>query len=69
MLLTEFDEKEFAKTMWDDGFSEGHESGFSECKTNILAIMDEINKGNDTVEKLTELGYDVDLVREVLAKK
>ena len=65
MLLTEFDEQEFAKTMWD----EGHESGFSECKTNILAIMDEINKGNDTVEKLTELGYDVDLVREVLAKK
>ena len=61
MLLTEFDKKEFAKTMWDDGFSEG--------QNIILAIMDEINKGNDTVEKLTELGYDVDLVREVLAKK
>ena len=73
MLLTEFDEKEFAKTMWDDGFSEGHESGFSEGHelghNDILEIMDEINKGNDTVEKLTELGYDVDLVREVLAKK
>ena len=65
MLLTEFDEKEFAKTMW----AEGHESGFSEGQNNILAIMDEINKGNDTVEKLSELGYDVDLVREVLAKK
>ena len=61
MLLTEFDKKEFAKTMWDDVFSEG--------QNIILAIMDEINKGNDTVEKLTELGYDVDLVREVLAKK
>ena len=61
MLLTEFDEKEFAKTMWDDGFSEG--------QNIIFAIMDEINKGNDTVERLTELGYDVDLVREVLAKK
>ena len=61
MLLTEFDKKEFAKTMWDDGFSEG--------QNNILAIMDEINKGNDTVEKLTSLGYDVDLVREVLAKR
>ena len=61
MLLTEFDEKEFAKTMWE----EGHESGHND----ILEIMDEINKGNDTVEKLTELGYDVDLVREVLARK
>ena len=77
MLLTEFDEKEFAKTMWDEGhesgFFEGHESGFSEGHelghNDILEIMDEINKGNDTVEKLTELGYDVDLVREVLAKK
>ena len=65
MLLTEFDKKEFAKTMWDDGFSEGYESGHN----YILEIMDEINKGNDTVEKLTSLGYDVDLVREVLAKK
>ena len=61
MLLTEFDEKEFAKTMWE----EGHESGHND----ILEIMDEINKGNDTVEKLTELGYDVDLVREVVARK
>ncbi len=65
MLLTEFDEKEFAKTMWDEGFSEGHELGHND----ILEIMDEINKGNDTVEKLTELGYDVDLVREVVARK
>ena len=27
MLLTEFDEKKFAKSMWE----EGHESGYLEC--------------------------------------
>ena len=64
MLLTEFDEKEFAKTMWD----EGHESGVSEGQSNILAIMDEINNGNDTVEKLNALGYDTELSTKVLEK-
>ena len=72
MLLTEFDEKEFAKTMWDDGFSEGHESGFSEGHelghNDILEIMDEINNGNDTVEKLNALGYDTELSTKVLEK-
>ena len=73
MLLTEFDEKKFAKTMWteghESGFSEGHESGFSEGSNEIFSIMDEINKGNDTIEKLTALGYDKELVLKVLEKK
>ena len=73
MLLTEFDEKKFAKTMWteghESGFSEGHESGFSECSNEIFSIMDEINKGNDSLEKLTALGYDKELVLKVLEKK
>lgn len=46
MLLTEFNEKKFAKTMW----KEGHK--------DILTIMDEINNGNNTLEKLTALGFD-----------
>ena len=61
MLLTEFDEKKFAKSMWE----EGRESGYE----NILEIMDEINKGNDTVEKLVALGYDANVVAKVLEKK
>ena len=61
MLLTEFDEKKFAKSMWE----EGRESGYE----NILEIMDEINKGNDTVEKLVALGYDANVVTKVLEKK
>ena len=65
MLLTEFDEKKFAKFMW----KEGHESGYTEGRELILEIMDEINKGNDTVEKLTALGYDVRVVEKVLEKK
>ena len=65
MLLTEFDENKFAKTMWN----EGHESGFSEGSNEIFSIMDEINKGNDTIEKLTALGYDKELVLKVLEKK
>lgn len=69
MLLTEFDEKKFAKTMWDEGhesgFSEGHQQGHDD----ILTIKDEINKGNNTYEKLTSMGYDPDLVRKVLDRK
>ena len=61
MLLTEFNEKKFAKTMWE----EGHESGYHE----ILKVMDEINKGNDTLDKLVSLGYDEELVKQVLEKK
>ena len=61
MLLTEFDEKKFAKSMWE----EGRESGYE----NILEIMDEINKGNDTIEKLVALGYDANVVTKVLEKK
>ena len=93
MLLTEFDEKKFAKSMWEEGhesgyteghesgyteghesgYTEGHESGYTEGREsgyeNILEIMDEINKGNDTVEKLVALGYDAKVVTEVLEKK
>ena len=69
MLLTEFDEKKFAKSMWgeghESGYAEGRESGYE----NILEIMDEINKGNDTIEKLVALGYDANVVTKVLEKK
>ena len=65
MLLTEFDEKKFAKSMWE----EGRESGYLKCRDSILKIMDEINNGNDTVEKLVALGYDATLTQKVLEKK
>ena len=73
MLLTEFDEKKFAKSMWkeghDSGYTEGHELGYLECRDSILKIMDEIDNGNDTVEKLVALGYDATLAQKVLEKK
>ena len=81
MLLTEFDEKKFAKSMWEEGresgYTEGHESGYTEGhdfgytqgRDSILEIMDEINKGNDTIEKLVALGYDANVVTKVLEKK
>lgn len=65
MLLTEFDEKKFAKSIW----KEGHESGYTEGRESILGILDAINRGNDTVEKLTALGYDAKTAQEVLEKK
>lgn len=65
MLLTEFDEKKFAKSMW----KEGHESGYTEGRESILGILDAINRGNDTVEKLIALGYDAKTAQEVLEKK
>lgn len=76
MLLTEFDSKKFARTMWNEGhesgYSEGRESGYSEGhqqgRDDIFTIMDEINRGNNTFEKLTELGYDSELVKKVLEK-
>ena len=89
MLLTEFNEKKFAKTMWEEGhesgYNEGHKSGYSEGRElgynegsesgykkahdDIFNIMDEINKGNDTLDKLVSLGYDEGLVKQVLEKK
>ena len=77
MLLTEFDENKFAKSMRNEGhesgYTEGHESGYTEGREsgyeNILEIMDELNKGNDTVEKLVALGYDANIVTKVLEKK
>lgn len=61
MLLTEFDEKKFAKSMWADGYESG--------SNTIFSIMEEINEGNDTVEKLTALGYDEELAKKVLERK
>ena len=43
--------------------------GYLECRDSILKIMDEINNGNDTVEKLVALGYDATLAQKVLEKK
>ena len=51
--------------MW----KEGHESGYTEGRESILGILDAINRGNDTVEKLTALGYDAKTAQEVLEKK
>ena len=65
MLLTEFDEQKFANSIW----KEGHESGYTEGRESILEILDAINRGNDTVEKLTALGYDAKTAQEVLEKK
>ena len=64
MLLTEFDEKKFAKSMWE----EGHESGYLECRDSILKIMDETSNGNETVEKLVALGCDATLAQKYWKK-
>ena len=64
MLLTEFDEKKFAKNIRNEGFDEGHKLGNEE----VLQIMDSINKGYDSLEKLTSLGYDSEIARKVLEK-
>ena len=64
MLLTEFDEKKFAKNIRNEGFDEGHKLGNEE----VLQITDSINKGYDTLEKLTSLGYDSEIARKVLEK-
>ena len=85
MLLTEFNEKKFAKTMWEEGhesgyssgynegresgYNEGSESGYKKAHDEIFNIMDEINKGNNTLDELVSLGYDKELVKQVLEKK
>ena len=77
MLLTEFNEKKFAKTMWEEGhesgyssgYNEGRESGYKKAHDEIFNIMDEINKGNNTLDELVSLGYDKELVKQVLEKK
>ena len=85
MLLTEFNEKKFAKTMWEEGhesgyssgynegresgYNEGSESGYKKAHDEIFNIMDEINKGKNTLDELVSLGYDKELVKQVLEKK
>ena len=62
MLLTEFDEKKFAKSMWkeghESGYTEGHDSGYTEGRRINSGNSGCDQQGNDTVEKLTALGYD-----------
>lgn len=65
MLLTEFNEKLFKKTTFNEGMSVGYTEGISVVKN----IMAEINNGNDTFDKLTALGYDPELVKEILELK
>ena len=78
MLLTEFDTKKYGKNMWQEGYSEGHDTGYSEghdtgystglsegCDVTLEIIM-KINEGNNTEEKLVSLGYDPELVRKIL---
>ena len=53
----------------ESGYTEGHDFGYTQGRDSILEIMDEINKGNDTIEKLVALGYDANVVTKVLEKK
>lgn len=69
-LLTEFDEKKFAKAMWKEGYETGYMEGQkARYQDYILNILDEINKGNDTLEKLIALGYDAEVAKQVLKRK
>lgn len=36
----------------ESGYIEGHDFGYTQGRDSILEIMDEINKGNDTIENL-----------------
>lgn len=70
MLLTEFDEKKFAKTMKRDGYAEGLSDGISQGISQnqdiTISILYEIHNGNNTVESLTALGYDAEYVKSIL---
>ena len=51
-----------------EGRTEGKTIGESLGETKVLEILDAINQGNDTVEKLTALGYPSELAAKVLEK-
>ena len=51
-----------------EGRAEGKTIGESLGETKVLEILDAINQGNDTVEKLTALGYPSELAAKVLEK-
>ena len=46
----------------EDAREEGREEGREE----VFKILDEIHKGNNTLEKLVKLGYDLEMVKKVL---
>ena len=48
----------------EDAREEGREEGREE----VFKILDEIHKGNNTLEKLVKLGYDLEMVKKVLNK-
>ena len=58
-------EREYARA---EGRTEGKTIGESLGETKVLEILDAINQGNDTVEKLTALGYPSELAAKVLEK-
>ena len=73
MLLTEFDEKQFAKNTFNEGYeegvSDGYSTGYNKGTSMAVSIMAEIKKGNNDYEKLTALGFDPELVKEILELK
>lgn len=59
-ILTEFDQKLHDKSLREEGFDEG---------INItIQIMDAIQDGYDTIEKLEAAGFDKELSKNILKR-
>ena len=50
----------------EEGREEVREEGREEGREEVFKILDEIQKGNNTLEKLVKLGYDLEMVKKVL---
>lgn len=51
------------------GYESGHQSGHKEGIEDVFQILDAINNGIDTVEKLVEKGFNEEIARETLKRR
>ena len=52
----------------ESGYSEGRESGYTEGREMTIEIIKAINEGNVTVDSLIKMGFDSELVKDILDK-
>lgn len=74
MLLTEFDEKKYKRTIYSEGYEDGEQAGYSRGEQagaeKVLKpfVYKELQKGKGAEEIAKELEQDIALIREIIEK-
>ena len=70
MLLTEFDEKKYKRTIYLDGYEDGEQAGYNKGEQALLwsLIQKKRKKGKSLQQIAEELEEDVERIRETIEK-